>query len=546
MCPTTEAPADKPVPLVLPRVKPLSERTMGIKPWETSSSSPFGGSRWGGSDRRRFVFSPDGNVLATEDAGGWQLEVWDVPTGKSLGRFGQIKDPVVLAFSPDGKALVTSGGDRSGDACPIDLWGLTARKRLRSLDEGINEVPFLSVAVSPDGKTIALAGHWPTIELLDLASGDEVGRLEGLVPREGQPDRRIDCLEFSPDGKSLALWSDHEVVLAEVATGKERCRLGTLPAHPGEDSSRPSPSLAFAPDGRCLALGGWDGLIRLWDPMTDYELLPLAGHQGGTSALRFLKDGQTLLSYGWDNQLRTWPVAQTRKPWPRPTLLAASDLTRFWDDLGSAIPLRRYEAIRVLAGSPTQVLPFLRGRLKPVPMVDSARLDRLVAGVSNGEFNERKKAAAELRKLGELAVPALDKADRGNNLVNRLREELTSLSPTREQVQALQAIHVLEQIGSDEARGLLGAMSKGALASRLTRQAKQALARLEKGARPLAADAKIERLWTFLADEDARPAFQAMRSWPLDPGKACLSCSAACGLWRPQKVWMMARSGSPA
>lgn len=138
-----------------PRVKPLASRKVGVQPWESASTSPFGASRFGGSDRRGFALSPDGKLLATEDAGGWQLEMWDVESGKSLGRFGRIEDPVVVAFSPDGKLLASAGWD-SHDLCSVEVWDVATRKRLRGLDEEVNLTPFTAVAFSPDGKSLAL------------------------------------------------------------------------------------------------------------------------------------------------------------------------------------------------------------------------------------------------------------------------------------------------------------------------------------------------------------------------------------------------------
>src|SRR4051794_24733377 len=77
--------ADAPSDLLPPRVKPLAERTVTITPWEYASTAPWGDeSRSGGSDERRFAFSPDGKWIATQDAGGWQVELWESDTGKSL------------------------------------------------------------------------------------------------------------------------------------------------------------------------------------------------------------------------------------------------------------------------------------------------------------------------------------------------------------------------------------------------------------------------------------------------------------------------------
>ncbi len=515
--------ADNPAALVLPRVKPLSERTMGIQPWATMSESPFGGQRRGGSDQRGFAFSPDGKLLATEDAGGWQLEVWDVTTGKSLGRFGRIQDPVALDFSPDGKSLVTAGGSRY---CPIELWDLAVKKRRRSLDEGVNVTQFISVSFSADGKTLALAGHSPAVHLHDAASGDEIGLIEGLGPVPKYPgSESIDALAWSPDGRTLALVRNDQVLLVEVANGKKRCLVCNLPI-PFRDSRnwefRPH-CQAFSPSGRILALGCPDGLIRLWDVVAGAELLPLAGHPGGTRALRFMADGTVLLSYGWDNRVRTWPVAQARTPWPRPDALSPSDRVRFWDDLKSDNPLKRYEAIRVLAGSPDQALPLVREHVKPVPKVDSERIKQLVASLSSGSFNERKKAAGELRKLGDLALPALQRAEEEmghDQMLGRFREELASRYPTPEQVQSLRALEILEQIGSDKARQMLEEMSKGAVESHLTRQSKARLERLRHEPARLAAQAKLDQLWRSLADEDCQQAFQAMRALAARPEKS--------------------------
>ncbi len=278
---------------------------MEIKPWALYSEAPWGGTRSGGWDQRCFAFSPDGKSLVTEDAGGWQLELWEVATGKSLGRFGRIEDPVALAFSPDGKTVVTAGSGWHGqDAYDMVLWDIGARKRLHSLDEGVNDTPFSNVAFSGDGKTLALAGNSPVIHLFDMVSGEMLRPLDGLFPLVPDSDGpKIDGLAFAPDGKSLALVCDQQVLLVEVATGKLRCLLGVELDVRDPNLERPLPrSMDFSPDGRLLAVACPGGLIRLWEVVEGMELLPLAGHEGGARAVHFLDSGKTLVSYGWDNR----------------------------------------------------------------------------------------------------------------------------------------------------------------------------------------------------------------------------------------------------
>lgn len=86
--------------------------------------------------------------------------------------------------------------------------------RLRGLDEDVNDTPFTATAVAPDGKTVALAEGFGrraqtlAIVLWDLASGDEVGRIEGLADAQQARNRgghAFAALAYSPDRRTLAV-----------------------------------------------------------------------------------------------------------------------------------------------------------------------------------------------------------------------------------------------------------------------------------------------------------------------------------------------------
>jgi WD40 repeat protein len=515
-----------------PRLKPLAERTVTIAAWEEVSTAPWGDSRSGGSDERRFAFSPDGKWLATEDAGGWQIELWDVDTGKSLGRFGRLDDPVALAFSPDGRSLLTAGG-RAFSGCPVDLWDVVGRTRVRQLDEDVNATPFTAVAFAPDGKTVALGTGWDkrapghaNIHRWEVASGDEIGWFTGpaLSPesvrtRWSRP--QIDCLEYAPDGRSLALLLEDKLLLWEATTGKERCRLGVLPLQPGRKRRSAPPCLAFAPDGRTLAVGCVDGAVRLWDTVGGKELLPLTEHQGPVRAVRFAPDGRTLWSFGTDGKVLTWPVNGARDRRLRLEAVSEQMLSKLWANLLGEDALAHYAAVRALAAVPEQSLPFLRERLQPVPLVDSQRITNLVAALDKEEYNERKRAATELHQLGELALPALREAERNSRgeISRRILDKMERQFPTPEQIQAVRALEVLELAGTREAGKLLGELAKGAPAALLTRQAAAALERTAEAAPPAKA-ANHERLWADLESDDARRAYRALRALTAAPSEA--------------------------
>lgn len=75
---------------------------------------------------------------------------------------------------------------------------------------------------------------------------------------------------------------------------------GPFGGHPGSVFA-----VAFSPDSRLLASGGWDGTIRLWAPDTGEQVRVLRGHRGAVRALAFTPDG-AIVSVGRDQSVRRW------------------------------------------------------------------------------------------------------------------------------------------------------------------------------------------------------------------------------------------------
>src|SRR5262249_23501916 len=158
---------------------------------------------------------------------------------------------------------------------------------------------------------------------------------------------------------------------------------------------------------------------------------------------------------------RLWSVATRDLERPRsPALLTAKELDRLWEDLAAADHARADAAFRGLAAAGDRAVPFLREQLRrvAVPKVDAERIAGLVRDLGGRVYSGGRKACGELGKSGELAGPPLRKfvagkpsteaERRANQLLDRLKEPGLTPDATR----CLEALELLEWLGSDAAR----------------------------------------------------------------------------------------------
>jgi hypothetical protein len=200
--------------------------------------------------------------------------------------------------------------------------------------------------------------------------------------------------------------------------------------------------------------------------------------------LAFAPDGRAAASGGWDDSVLLWDVTAAAGPPQRSGDPSSErDLATWWEDLAESQAPQAHPAVWALAAAP-QGTVWLGRRLRSVPAFDAGRVRRLVADLDHDDFDSRERATRDLEGYAELAEPYLREALAGDaSLEVRRRAEglLDNLgpgAPTR--LRRSRAVAALEYAGTPEAQRVLAELAGGEERARLTREARAALDRLRR------------------------------------------------------------------
>ncbi len=235
---------------------------------------------------------------------------WNPPKPLPSYKFPVLINAVV--FTPDSKKLIVGGNHE------LTVWNAASGKlerRIFTRSERAHAMTFL-----PDGKLV-VAGGRPgqegDVRIYDIDAGktfdhggipsvDGVNDKTVFLKELVQVDDSIFALAVSADGKKVAAGGcDRIVRVWDLPSGKLE--------HSVENHADWILGLSFTPDGKGIATASRDKTAKVWDLANKESLLTFPDHQNIVSGVVVTSDGKTGISIGDDGNIRQWQATDAGK-----------------------------------------------------------------------------------------------------------------------------------------------------------------------------------------------------------------------------------------
>jgi WD40 repeat protein len=304
--------------------------------------------------------SPDGKVLTTRGLDN-TVRQWDMTTGKELRQF-KVATAGNAVFSSDGKVLAC------GALNAVQLWDVDAGKELRSI--AIQGQPQFGnmvagsggLALSADGKTLAVKGFDAAIRLYDTATGKELNPIQEQVADPNNKEAIFIASGAMYGSRPVLAFSPDSSLIATVGAPAVNNANGIVVGRPG--------------------MAGPGNMIRLWSVAMGKQVRQFETVQKGISALTFAPDGRTIITANSDNTISVWETVTGKE-----CLVIKLKADAGAQQPNPAQPQQAFIAMqRGFGGTANTIAVSADGRSLAVGSEQTLRLFDLANGKELGEF----------------------------------------------------------------------------------------------------------------------------------------------------------------
>jgi WD40 repeat protein/serine/threonine protein kinase len=267
-----------------------------VKIWDAASGALVRELRRDGSKQHYFMvaLSSDGRLVAAINTRGDVAHVWDAMTGAPLAELHNdgLEFPG-LAFSPNGRWLVTTGG---GDVRVFDVrtWRQVARIRGPHIHR---------LAFDPTGARLATGAAAGDVSIWEIPSGARIRHLRDA-------GKSVDAVAFSPDGRLIAAGSRDGVV--QIWRGES----GALQSQLSPCHCRIS-AVEFDRASRLILAADADGTVVVAEASEGMPVAVLDEPQSALTA-HFDRDSRRVVGASLDSTARVWDATPMYRRWSSP------------------------------------------------------------------------------------------------------------------------------------------------------------------------------------------------------------------------------------
>jgi len=309
-----------------------------LRLWNATDGSPVAILRGHTGDVLGASYFANGSMIGSTSSDG-TVRLWDPDLVERNGAIRGNENFVYgVAFHPDNERVASASWDGT-----VRVWEATTGKQLWASNYGEGQI-VVSVAFHPDGKLLASMGRHTSpvagmgsVRLWDVQTGREVHRWE--LPTDWRDGR----VAIRPQGDLLAVGNFEGIVrLWDINTKAEFAQFKV-----GQGSVR---DVTFSPDGKWLAASTREFPlgVQIWDVAERKMVQQLQGHTQEVYAVAFSPDGKRLASGSTDGTARLWDTSTWKEEavlkhgsnvysvaFPRSNLrlatACADNTIRFWD-----------------------------------------------------------------------------------------------------------------------------------------------------------------------------------------------------------------------
>ena len=244
------------------------------------------------------TWHPRGDILlaGSSDFTAW---MWNGQSGEFMASFtGHAGSVSCGAFTPDGKSVVTGGGE--GDAT-LKVWDPRTGACLTTIEGAhFHETGITCLAIHPNGQTALSGSEAGGIKLASLENGRVLGSLDKHIDGSS-----VEKILYLPGGGASQLVAsagmDGNLVVWDLATCSPRAEC----QHPEGITC-----LLAHPTNHMLITGALDGVVRCWDSRSGELAMAFRGHVDAVQAMDLSADGNQILTGGEDCIARVFDLRQ--------------------------------------------------------------------------------------------------------------------------------------------------------------------------------------------------------------------------------------------